>query len=83
MTETTLMDVPTGIVTFHMDMNEPRVPGKSFHFICLGHTGNPVCCKPYLYTQENISFELPAIPVLNSCLIAFCPFPMLLAVTKL
>jgi hypothetical protein len=23
------MDVPSGIVTFHMDMNEPRVPGKT------------------------------------------------------
>lgn len=22
------MDVPAGVVTFHMDMNEPRVPGK-------------------------------------------------------
>ncbi|XP_069683842.1 BBSome complex member BBS1 [Periplaneta americana] len=26
MSESTLMDVPTGVVTFHMDMNEPRVP---------------------------------------------------------
>jgi hypothetical protein len=29
MSESTLMEVPTGIVTFHMDINEPRVPGKT------------------------------------------------------
>jgi len=29
MSESTLMDVPTGIVTFHMEMNVPRVPGKT------------------------------------------------------
>jgi hypothetical protein len=28
MSESTLLDVPAGVVTFHMDMNEPRVPGK-------------------------------------------------------
>lgn len=37
MSEITLMDVPTGIATFHMDMNEPRVPGKTpfIVYICL------------------------------------------------
>jgi hypothetical protein len=76
MSETTLMDVPTGIVTFHMDMNEPRVPGKSFHFMCIGHIGNLVCSKLYLYTQGNISFELPAISVLKNWLSnCFLTFP--------
>jgi hypothetical protein len=31
MSETTLIDIPAGIITFHMDMNEPRVPGKCFY----------------------------------------------------
>jgi len=35
MSESTLMDVPTGIVTFHMDMNEPRVPGKTPFIVCM------------------------------------------------
>lgn len=26
MTENTIIDLPTGVVTFHMDTNEPRIP---------------------------------------------------------
>ena len=28
MNENTIMDLPTGIVTFYMDTNEPRMPGR-------------------------------------------------------
>jgi hypothetical protein len=56
---------------------------RVFIYMCLGHTGNSVCCKLYLSTQGNINFELPAIWVLKAgCLIAFHSFPVLLAVTK-
>ena len=27
MTENTIIDLPTGVVTFYMDTNEPRTPG--------------------------------------------------------
>ena len=30
MTENTIIDLPTGVVTFYMDTNEPRTPGIAF-----------------------------------------------------
>jgi len=28
MSESAIIDLPTGVATFHMDLNEPRSPGK-------------------------------------------------------
>ena len=28
MTESSIIDLPTAVVTFHMDTNEPKTPGK-------------------------------------------------------
>jgi Bardet-Biedl syndrome 1 protein len=53
MSESTLMDVPTGIVTFHMDMNEPRVPAVA------------VASGPSIFVYKNMKpyfkFSLPSI----------------------
>lgn len=29
MSENAIIDLPTGVVTFYMDVNEPRTPGKT------------------------------------------------------
>lgn len=55
MSETTLMDVPTGIVTFHMDMNEPRVPAIA------------VASGPNIFVYKNMrpyfKFSIPSMDV--------------------
>ena len=42
MNENTIMDLPTGIVTFYMDTNEPRMPGM------------PVIIDEHISLFENI-----------------------------
>ncbi|KAJ9590443.1 hypothetical protein L9F63_016530 [Diploptera punctata] len=55
MTETTLIDVPTGVVSFHMDTSEPRVPAVA------------VASGPNVYVYKNMrpyfKFALPTIEV--------------------
>jgi hypothetical protein len=43
MSESTLMDVPTGIATFHMDTNEPRVPGKTALIVYIFYSVEESC----------------------------------------
>ena len=35
MTENTIIDLPTGVVTFYMDTHEPRTPGKFINIFFL------------------------------------------------
>ncbi|KDR20997.1 Bardet-Biedl syndrome 1 protein homolog [Zootermopsis nevadensis] len=55
MSESTLMDVPAGVVTFHMDMNEPRVPAIA------------VASGPSIFVYKNMrpyfKFSLPSMNV--------------------
>lgn len=41
MSENTIIDLPTGVVTFYMDVHEPRTPG-GYHF-----------CQPLLNIQVH------------------------------
>ena len=45
MNENTIMDLPTGIVTFYMDTNEPRMPGR------------PVIIDEHISLFENIMWN--------------------------
>ncbi|PSN55735.1 Bardet-Biedl syndrome 1 protein [Blattella germanica] len=49
MSESTLMDVPCGVVTFHMDMSEPRVPGPNVYI--------------YKNMRPYFKFSLPSMEV--------------------
>ncbi|XP_030074788.1 BBSome complex member BBS1 [Microcaecilia unicolor] len=55
MTENALLDLPTGVVTFLMDQNEPRTPAVA------------VASGPYIYVYKNLrpyfKFTLPALDV--------------------
>jgi len=68
MSESTLMDVPTGIVTFHMDMNEPRVPGKTPFIVCLYvySVEETLCCNLHLFTQRNKMFNGCQLAILKT-----------------
>jgi len=51
MTESSIIDIPTSVVTFHMDQNEPRTPAIA------------VASGPYIYIYKNLrpyfKFTLP------------------------
>ncbi|XP_043188676.1 Bardet-Biedl syndrome 1 protein homolog [Amphibalanus amphitrite] len=55
MSENTLLDLPTGVVTFHMDTTEPRVPAIA------------VASGAYIYIYKNLrpyfKFTLPTLEV--------------------
>ncbi|MBN3289897.1 BBS1 protein, partial [Polypterus senegalus] len=55
MTENTLLDLPTGLVAFHMDQNEPRTPAIA------------VASGPFIYVYKNLrpyfKFTLPPLEV--------------------
>ena len=55
MSENTLLDLPTGVVTFHMDTTEPRVPAIA------------VASGAYIYIYKNLrpyfKFTLPTLDV--------------------
>ncbi|XP_076032639.1 Bardet-Biedl syndrome 1 isoform X2 [Oratosquilla oratoria] len=55
MSENTLIDLPTGVVTFHMDTTEPRVPAVA------------VASGSYIYIYKNLrpyfKFTLPTLEV--------------------
>ncbi|KAL3873186.1 hypothetical protein ACJMK2_036333 [Sinanodonta woodiana] len=55
MSENTIIDLPTGVVTFYMDLNEPRTPAIA------------VASGPYIYIYKNLrpyfKFTLPQIEV--------------------
>jgi len=44
MTENTLIDLPTGVVSFYMDQNMPRTPGKGYS------KGTTTYCLPMKYS---------------------------------
>ncbi|GLH14205.1 Bardet-Biedl syndrome 1 protein [Gryllus bimaculatus] len=54
-TESTLIDVPTGVVSFHMDVSEPRIPAVA------------VASGPNIYIYKNMrpyfKFSLPTLEV--------------------
>ncbi|KAM4623579.1 BBSome complex member BBS1 isoform 2-T2 [Polymixia lowei] len=55
MNENTLLDLPTGLVSFHMDLHEPRIPAIA------------VASGPFIYVYKNLrpyfKFTLPSLPV--------------------
>eukprot|EP00795_Rhopilema_esculentum_P002976 gene2976-1230_t len=54
-TESTIIDLPTSVCTFHMDMNEPKTPAVA------------VASGPYIYVYKNLrpyfKFTLPPLDV--------------------
>ncbi len=48
MTENAIIDLPTGVVAFYMDTNEPRTPGKGCLLYCIGHIESFVLCLIYI-----------------------------------
>lgn len=55
MSENTIMDLPTGVVTFYMDLNEPRTPAIA------------VASGSFIYIYKNLKpyfkFTLPSLPI--------------------
>ena len=50
MTESTILDLPTAVCTFHMDVNEPRTPGNTFKLLELCFfvlSGSHDCLMPW------------------------------------
>jgi hypothetical protein len=77
MSESTLMDVPAGVVAFHMDMNEPRVPGKIVFIVYVFRAQNLECIEIFLgnqkykYRDTNLFPSIIRIDVV-SCMTAQC-----------
>ena len=55
--ENTLLDMPSGVVTFHMEYTEPHLPAIA------------VASGPYIYIYKNLrpyfKFTLPPLEVLS------------------
>ena len=63
LTESSIIDLPTAVATFHMDLNEPRTPAVA------------VASGPYVYIYKNLrpyfKFSLPCGEVSDSCILLY------------
>ena len=64
MSENTIIDLPTGVETFYMDLNEPRVPGMFFHYLYKFISSLCVMNSPVIFMYADnkpVRQNLPAL----------------------